>query len=163
MQIAGFMLELSRIGAISQDAMSKWAVTGRPLTYNMNELVTLGGYPADQFALMTSFDRVSDFFLRAQSFQTHLEAQRNIAGDNEDLAWEQFIAHRCFAELVPTHIQGNDRPFRLFYNDLRPINMLVNPETLQITAVLDLEFTNAMPAQFDAYRKERESDERFDK
>jgi len=26
--------------------------------------------------------------------------------------------------------------------------MLVNPETLRITAVLDVEFTNAMPAQF---------------
>ncbi|EXK77770.1 hypothetical protein FOQG_17539 [Fusarium oxysporum f. sp. raphani 54005] len=155
-QIAGFMLELSRlsfsrIGAISQDATSgQWAVNGRPLTYDMNEVVTLGDYPADQFATMSSFDRASDFFLgRAQSFQTHLEAQRNVAGDDEDLAWKQYVARHCYAELISTHgIESDEGPFRLFCDDLRPTNMLVNPETLQITAVLDLEFTNAMPAQF---------------
>jgi hypothetical protein len=33
------------------------------------------------------FDRVSDFFTaRAHYFQTHLETQRNIAGDNEEVA-----------------------------------------------------------------------------
>ncbi|KPA38624.1 hypothetical protein FLAG1_08537 [Fusarium langsethiae] len=155
-QIAGFMLELSRlgfsrIGAISQDATSnQWAVTGRPLTYDMNEVVTLGGYPADQFATLTSFDRASDFFLgRAQSFKIHLEAQRNIAGGDEDRALDRFVARRCFAELVPTYgIQDDEGPFQLFCDDLRPTNMLVNPKTLQITAVLDFEFTNAMPAQF---------------
>ncbi|KAM0268991.1 hypothetical protein ACHAPA_004592 [Fusarium lateritium] len=128
-QIAGFMLELSRlgfsrIGAISQDATSgQWAVTGRPLT---------------------------DFFLgRVQSFKIHLEAQRNIAGGDEDCALDRFVARRCFAELVPTYgIQDDEGPFQLFCDDLRPTNMLVNPKTLQITAVLDFEFTNAMPAQF---------------
>jgi len=38
-------------------------------------------------------------------------------------------------------------PFLPFCDDLRPSNMLVDLETLTITAVLDLEFTNAMPAQ----------------
>ncbi|KAI1774270.1 hypothetical protein F4818DRAFT_452333 [Hypoxylon cercidicola] len=155
-QIASFMLELShlefpRIGAISKDATSgQWAVTGRPLTYDMNEVVTLGGYPAGQFATMASFDRADNYFAsRAQCFQTHLEAQRNIVGDDEDLAWNHFVARRSFAELIPTHgTIDNAGPFRLFCDDLRPTNMLVNPETLRITAVLDFEFTNAMPAQF---------------
>lgn len=31
---------------------------------------------------------------------------------------------------------------------MRPSNMLINPKTLRITALLDVEFTNAMPAQF---------------
>ncbi len=155
-QVAGFMLELSRlefprIGAISRDTTSgQWTVTGRPLTYDMNEVVTLGGYPADQFTTMTSFDRASDYFAaRAQCFQRHLEAQRNIAGDDEDLAWSQFVARRCFAALIPTHGSLDDAgPFRPFCDDLRPTNMLVDPETMRITAVLDFEFTNAMPAQF---------------
>ncbi|KAF9784240.1 hypothetical protein IL306_007708 [Fusarium sp. DS 682] len=155
-QIAGFMLELSRlsfsrIGAISQDDKSgEWTVTGRPLTYDMNELVTLGGYPASQFDTTSPFDGATDFFQwHAQTFQRHLEAQRNIAGDDEDLAWKQFAARRCFAELIPTHGSvDNEGSFRLFCDDLRPTNMLVNPETLQITAVLDLEFTNSMPVQF---------------
>ncbi|OAX83088.1 hypothetical protein ACJ72_02559 [Emergomyces africanus] len=39
-------------------------------------------------------------------------------------------------------------PSNFLCNDFRPANILINSETLQITAVLELEFTNAMPAQF---------------
>lgn len=42
----------------------------------------------------------------------------------------------------------NTGPFRIFCDDLRPGNMLIDPETLRITAVIDFEFTNVMPAQF---------------
>jgi hypothetical protein len=51
-QIASFMLELSqpefpRISAISKDAVSsEWTVTRRLLTYDMNEVVTIGDCPA---------------------------------------------------------------------------------------------------------------------
>jgi hypothetical protein len=41
-----------------------------------------------------------------------------------------------------------DSPFELYCDDLQPTNMLADPETLKVTAVLDFEFTNAMPAQF---------------
>ncbi|KAK2030657.1 hypothetical protein LX32DRAFT_716649 [Colletotrichum zoysiae] len=155
-QIAGFMLELSRlsfsrIGAISQNAMSgQWEVTRRPLTYDMNEVVTLGGYPTDRLNPAAPFDCASQFFAaRGKAFQVHLEAQRNIAADDEDLAWNEFVARRCFAHMIPTHGAVSEHgPFPLSCDDLRPTNMLVDPETLRITAVLDFEFTNAMPAQF---------------
>jgi hypothetical protein len=154
-QIADFMLQLSRlefsrIGAISKDAASgRWAVVGRPLTYDMNEVVTLAGYPPDQFAMTAPFDRASDYFAaRAHYFQTHVETQRNIAGDSEEVAWSQLVARRRFAELIPAYCVDDAGPFRLFCDDLRPTNMLADPETLRITAVLDFEFTNAMPAQF---------------
>jgi hypothetical protein len=39
-------------------------------------------------------------------------------------------------------------PFKIFCDDFRPQNILVDPSTLRIKAVLDLEFTNAMPSQF---------------
>lgn len=153
-QIASFTLELSRleferIGAISKDTISgEWAVTGRPLTYDMNEVITVGGCSADQIA--TLFDRADDYFAScARHFQAHLTAQRNIAGDDEDLAWRQFVARHCFAKLVPVYgTVDNAGPFRLFCDDLRPTNMLIDPKTLRITAVFDFEFTNAMPAQF---------------
>lgn len=156
-QIASFLLELSRlefprIGAISKDATSgEWAVTGRPLTYDMNEVVTVGGCPAEELAAMAApFDRATDYFAAcAQYFQRHQEAQRNIASDDEVVAWEQFIARRCFAKLIPTYGTVDDAgPFRLFCDDLRPSNMFIDPETLRITAVFDFEFTNVMPAQF---------------
>lgn len=81
----------------------------------MNEVVTVGGCPAEQFATMAPFDRASDYFAAcAQYFQTHLETQRNIAGDDEDLAWRQFVARCCFAKLIPTYSTvDNDGPFRL--------------------------------------------------
>ena len=53
-QIAIYVLQLSqltftRIGAISMDnASNTWSVTRRPLTYNMNELETVAGYPDEQ-------------------------------------------------------------------------------------------------------------------
>ncbi|KAL1850486.1 hypothetical protein Daus18300_012900 [Diaporthe australafricana] len=99
---------------------------------------------------MAPFDRADAYFAAcAQYFQTHLEAQRNIAGDDEDLAWRQFIARHCFPKLIPTYgTVDNAGPFRLFCDDLRPTNMLVDPKTLRITAVFDFEFTNVMPAQF---------------
>ncbi|WQF90419.1 hypothetical protein CDEST_15433 [Colletotrichum destructivum] len=144
-QIAGFMLELSRvefprIGAISQNATSgQRDVTRRPLTYDINEVVTLA-----------PFNFVSHLFAaRAQSFQVHLEAQRNIAGDGGNLAWNQFVARHYFARMVSTQDTVNETgPFRLFCNGLRPTNMLADSETLRISSVLDFEFTNAMPAQF---------------
>ncbi|ROT35124.1 hypothetical protein SODALDRAFT_329301 [Sodiomyces alkalinus F11] len=156
-QIAGFILELSRlqfprIGAISKDAASgDWAVTGRPLTFDMNEVVTVGGCPAEHFTAMSPFDRATAYFAAcAQYFQAHLDAQRNIAGDDEDIAWSQFVARRCFAKLIPAYatVVDDDGPFRLFCDDLRPTNMLIDPKTLRITALFDFEFTNVMPAQF---------------
>jgi hypothetical protein len=159
-QIAGFLLELSRlefprIGAISKNAASgEWTVTDRPLTWNMNELVTLGDHPAEELNTTEPFERASDYFLvKAKQFKTHLERQRNVAQDDEKEAWDRFVARRVFEKLIPVYNvsdEGEEGRFRLFCDDMRPTNMLVDPETLRITAVLDWEFTNAMPAQFTA-------------
>ncbi|KAG9772804.1 hypothetical protein KCU88_g6020, partial [Aureobasidium melanogenum] len=65
-QIAGYILQLSQltfsqIGAISKDHNSNiWSVAARPLTYNMNELATVAGYPNDQFSTQP-FNRTSDY------------------------------------------------------------------------------------------------------
>lgn len=150
-QIAGYLLQLSqlsfnRIGAISKDG-STWSITKRPLTYNMNELATVAGYPQDRFSTST-FDCASEYFSRvSHDHLTHLRTQRNIA-DNPEIARARFVARRRFAQLIPRYCISDSGPFLPFCDDLRPSNMLVDPQTLQITAVLDLEFTNAMPAQF---------------
>ncbi|UNI15503.1 hypothetical protein JDV02_002031 [Purpureocillium takamizusanense] len=150
-QIASYLLQLSRlsfnrIGAISKDG-SKWSVTKRPLTYNMNELATVAGYPQNRFPTST-FDRASDYFASlSREHLAHLWTQRNIADDAE-IARARFVARRRFAQLIPYYCISDSGPFLPFCDDLRPSNMLVDPKTLKITAVLDLEFTNAMPAQF---------------
>jgi len=152
-QIADYMLQLSQltfthIGAISIDhASNTWAVTRRPLTYNMNELATVAGYPDNQFPT-APFDRASDYLMSvANEHLTHLWTQRNLA-DNPEIAQERFIARHRFAQLIPKYCIDDAGPFIPFCDDMRPSNMLINPETLCITAVLDFEFTNIMPAQF---------------
>ena len=68
-QVAGFMLELSRlefprIGAISKDTVSgQWTVAEPPLTYDMNEVVGFAGFPADYFTTMPLFAHSSDYFI----------------------------------------------------------------------------------------------------
>ncbi|KAI1766385.1 phosphotransferase enzyme family protein-like protein [Hypoxylon sp. FL1150] len=153
-QIADFLLQLSRlefshIGALSKnDESGQWDVTKRPLTCDMNEVASLGNYPAENFSAIP-FNNASEYFrARSHYYMTHLEAQRNIAGDDEELAWSLFIARHNFAKLIPKYCLDDTGPFRLYCDDLRPSNMLADPETLQITAVLDLEFTNVMPGQY---------------
>lgn len=152
-QIADYLHQLSKleftgIGAISQDGNSgAWLVTRRPLTYNMNELASVSGFPMDQFPA-TPLSSTGEFLRwTAQQHLTHLWTQRNLA-DDSDIAKARFVARHRFSQLVEkfcAHDKGMTIPF---CDDLRPANMLVNPETLQITAVIDFEFTNAMPAQF---------------
>ena len=152
-QIAHYMLQLSQItfshiGAISKDpASSTWYVSERPLTYNMNELATVAGYPSNQFP-SAPFDRASDYLRTlANEHLTYLWTQRNLA-DNPEIAQKRFIARHRFAQLIPKYCIDDTGPFIPFCDDMRPSNILVDPETYRITAVLDFEFTNAMPAQF---------------
>lgn len=152
-QIADYMLQVSRlrfprIGAISKDSISdEWVVVSRPLTYNMNDLMTSTGYPVDQFPT-APFSRTSDYFTAiANEHMTHFQTQRNLATSETDARW-RFTARHCFAQLIPKYCVDDAGPFTLFCDDLRPANMRADPDTLRITAVLDFEFTNAMPAQF---------------
>lgn len=157
-QIAGFMLQLYRfefssIGAIAQDPNESktWSATRRPLTYNMNELVTCANYPPALCS--TEPFRSTREYLGALTDQhvNHLNIQRNLADDACD-AERRYVARHLFARLAADRYQTdrdrNTGPFRLFCDDFRPSNMLIDESTLQITAVLDFEFTNAMPAQF---------------
>lgn len=150
-QIADYLVQLSQltfthIGAISKDG-KMWSVMKRPLTYNMNELATVAGYPSDLFPSST-FDRASAYLKSvAHEHLAHLWTQHNLA-DDSDIAQARFITRHRFIQLIPKYCIDDAGPFIPFCDDLRPSNMLVHPETLQITAVLDFEFTNAMPAQF---------------
>ncbi|KAH7370306.1 hypothetical protein BKA65DRAFT_488132 [Rhexocercosporidium sp. MPI-PUGE-AT-0058] len=123
-QLASFMLELSRlefprIGAILRTPFA--------------------GFPAEHFKTMPVFDRSSNYF--AARAQCLLRCK--------DITWGRYVARHCFAKLIPTYGMIDDAgPHRLFCDDMRPLNMLINPETMEITALLDFEFTNVMPAQF---------------
>ncbi|OJJ67658.1 hypothetical protein ASPBRDRAFT_58755 [Aspergillus brasiliensis CBS 101740] len=139
-QIAYYLFQLSqltfaRIGAISKDqASNEW----HPLS---------PGYSDDRFPT-APFDRASDYLRSiASEHLTHLWIQRNLADDPE-IAQKRFIARHQFAQLIPKYYPEDSGLCIPFCDDMRPSNMLIDPETLRITAILDFEFTNAMPAEF---------------
>jgi hypothetical protein len=152
-QIADFMLQLyqfnfSGIRAISKDAEAgSWSVKRRPLTYSMNELATSTFYPVDEFP-SNPFNTASDYFQSLmQAHLTHLRTQRNFCSSPK-AAEELYVSRHLLAQLVSKYTVNDSGPFKLFCDDFRCQNMLVNPENLRITAVLDLEFTNAMPERY---------------
>ncbi|KAF1847815.1 phosphotransferase enzyme family protein-like protein [Cucurbitaria berberidis CBS 394.84] len=152
-QIADIVLQLYRfdfdhIGAISKDSSTgTWSVTRRPLTYSMNELATTALYPVDKFPT-APFASAREYFESLLSEQkTHLWTQRNLCGSPVE-AKDRYISRHLFAQLVDRHCINDHGPFKLFCDDFRPQNILVDPTTLRIKAVLDLEFTNAMPSQY---------------
>ncbi|KAI8943305.1 hypothetical protein NX059_001325 [Plenodomus lindquistii] len=153
-QLAEFVLEISKvdfgeIGAISKDSSTNfWSATEAPFTYNMNEMaVTVSQYPCHTFP--TSTFKTTKEFLEYQSDEnlTHLNVQRNLASNAED-ARRRYIARHRFRQLIPRFCKYNNGPFKLFCDDLQPSNMLADPETYKIHAIIDWEFTHAMPAQF---------------
>jgi hypothetical protein len=152
--ISNYMLQLSgipfpRIGAISKSTESgEWTVESRPLTYNANEMVSTSSFPIEKIP-QAPFDTARRFLeAAAATHDLHLRTQRNIACDRGTAA-ARYIARREYRKLIPKYCtENNNGPFRLFCDDFRPSNILVDPETFQITAVLGWEFTNAMPAQF---------------
>ncbi|KAF1912802.1 phosphotransferase enzyme family protein-like protein [Ampelomyces quisqualis] len=152
-QLSDIMLELysfdfDRIGAISKEVISgSWSVTGRPLTYTMNELATTAFFPVKEFP-STTFTSTREYvqYLTTEH-KTHLWTQRNICGSPLE-ARDRYVSRLLYAKSIDKHCMNDNGPFKLFCDDFRPQNILVDPETLRIKAVLDLEFTNAMPSQF---------------
>ncbi|KAH7396192.1 phosphotransferase enzyme family protein-like protein [Pyrenochaeta sp. MPI-SDFR-AT-0127] len=141
-QIADITLQLYRfnfdhIGAISKDSSTgTWSVTRRPLTYSMNELATTAFYPVDEFPA-APFASACEYF----------QSLRNICGSPIE-AHNRYISRHLFAQSVNRHYIDDRGPFKIFCDDFRPQNILVDPITFRIKAILDLEFTNAMPSQY---------------
>ncbi|CAK7217403.1 hypothetical protein SCUCBS95973_003139 [Sporothrix curviconia] len=175
-QLAAIMLELSqprfdKIGSITRAADGSWAVTKRPLTYDMYvHLSGVPGFPMDAWPLgpLKSAEEYKAFVshLRHQQmmclrninlpgtwnaegfldFQTgkHINVQRAMATAGGRLLSRKAMDLPDYA----AHLNGDNGPFAIFCPDLSAFDILADPDTGRITALLDLEFTNAMPAAF---------------
>ncbi|KAH7157659.1 hypothetical protein B0J13DRAFT_650261 [Dactylonectria estremocensis] len=138
-------LEFSLIGAISKDASETWAVTNRPLTYDINELATGTGYSVAQLPT-APFHRTSNFFQSVSNQRLfHLETQQSLAKDEADVR-RRFIARHRFKQPIPEYGINGGNPFKVFCNDMQPAHMLTGLKTLQIAPNLNFEFTDSMPA-----------------
>lgn len=155
-KVADILLELSKpsfdkIGSLTGNATS-WSIDDRPLTMNMNELVQLGNFPRSKLPSST-FDTASSYYQTlAETHFMHRATQRNDAVESEKDGFRKYVARRLFCKLASASRLGDSNtsdsgPFKLFCDDLRPTNILLD-ENMKIVAVIDWEFTYAALAEF---------------
>ncbi|ATY65984.1 kinase-like domain [Cordyceps militaris] len=160
-QIASFYLELYRVpfngigSVVRNKTTGQWSLR-RPLTIDMHQLVLgVSNYPTNDWPTrgFTNAKGYLDFVWDQQSKQ--LRNLRNLNTpceplSSEDIARLRFEARYRFKQLSnsPEFRLHDNFGFRAFNPDLDPRNMTVDPDTGKILGVFDLEFTNAMPAQF---------------
>lgn len=157
-QLAGILIQLStpslpRIGSLSQTDDFTWEVARRPLSMNMNELVRLGGLPRSKLPdLYATFNTSSSYMEALADLNIeHLVHQRNDSVESADDCRRKFVARQLFRKLARDKRLTNPLlekgPFKIWCDDLRPANVLLN-ENMQITGVVDWEFTYAAPVEF---------------
>ena len=156
-QVANILLELSKlsfdkIGSLSRNNNANgWSISNRPLTMNMNELVQLGNFPP-QMLPQSPYTTASSYYQTlARTEFMHLETQRNDAVNSEEDCRSKYISRKLFIKLAAeSRLHNHDTdsgPFKLFCDDLRPTNILLDDD-MNIAAVIDWEFTYAAPAEF---------------
>ncbi|KAM3426287.1 hypothetical protein MY4824_010033 [Beauveria thailandica] len=157
-ELGNVLLELScaefpAIGSLAQTDDGTWRVRHRPLTMHMNELVRLGSMPRSRLlGPDATFNTSSDYYQHlANQHLEHLRQQRNDIIDDETDCRRKFIARKLFQKLARddklASISYRTGPFKLWCDDLRPMNVLTNGGG-QVAAVLDWEFTYVAPAEF---------------
>ncbi|THY76593.1 hypothetical protein D6C87_04364 [Aureobasidium pullulans] len=157
-QMANILLELAehdfdKIGALSMtegdDALPSWSIDHRPMTMKMNDVEAGSNVIVDDHTL-PPFETTTDYMQHlVQQNITHLHKQRNSIDDAAD-ARRKFILRCRIEALVPyftskTHESG---PFKLFCDDFRFGNVLIDEDTLEFTGVIDWEWTYTAPHQF---------------
>lgn len=154
-QMADILLELSkhsfpRIGSLTKADNGSWPVLRRPVTLNMNELVQLANYPRSELP-STRFPTSADYLKAlADMHIMHLSSQRNDAINSAVDCRRKYIARHLFRKLAsPSQPRGGDyhQSFKLFCDDMRPSNVLVDAD-YKIVAVIDWEYTYAAPVEF---------------
>ena len=152
-EMAAIILELARlefdaIGAL-HEVDGHFAVTSRPLTFNMNELMVSANLPESVFPSQT-FRSASDYFesLAVQHI-LQLRLQQNDAVSSEDDCRRKIAARFLFLNIVKKFsTEYSHSRFRLYCDDFRPSNVLVNLTDGSVSGVIDWEFTYAAPAEF---------------
>ncbi|KAM3449582.1 hypothetical protein MY3296_006802 [Beauveria thailandica] len=147
-------LELPAIGSLQQTDEFSWGVTHRPLSMHMNELVRLGTLPRAKLP-DARFKSSSDYFESlSQLHLEHLTWQRNDAVQSKPDCQRKYVARHLFRKLAierkllsGIHDIYNNGPFKIWCDDLRPTNILLDA-SLQIVGVVDWEFAYAAPAEF---------------
>ncbi|KAF4969893.1 hypothetical protein FSARC_2950 [Fusarium sarcochroum] len=165
-----YRLRFERIGSITKDETTgKWAVTKRPLTQDMHQFaIGIHDFPTKAWPTGPLQSNKSYFDFVNSQHTVQLWHLRNINasdaeqdGDGEltaaerlkkssETARRRYVARHGIRQLTDHFCATDDdaETFRAFNPDLDPRNLLVDPETGDITGLIDFEFTNSMPSQF---------------
>ncbi|THY08716.1 hypothetical protein D6D01_09620 [Aureobasidium pullulans] len=171
--MANILLELSehdfdKIGALSMTeedvTLPSWSIEHRPMTMKMNDVEAGGNVIVDgmialgsSLPLLTFIDHTLPPFETSMDYMqhlvqqniAHLHEQRNSIDDATD-ARRKFILRCRMEALVPyfTSTTNDSGPFKIFCDDFRLGNVLIDEITLEFTGVIDWEWTYAAPHQF---------------
>ncbi|KAG9604882.1 hypothetical protein KCU77_g945, partial [Aureobasidium melanogenum] len=157
-QMASILLELAKhdfdkIGALSADQdyskISPWSVDSRPMTLRVNDIEAGGNVVVDNHNL-PAFETTTEYMRNlVQQNITHLHEQRNSIDDAAD-ARRKFVLRCRMMELVPyfVSLDHDTGPFKLFCDDFRFGNVLMNETTLKFTGVINWEWAYTAPYQF---------------
>ncbi|RDW67429.1 uncharacterized protein DSM5745_09295 [Aspergillus mulundensis] len=155
-EMADVLLQLSRvtlpqIGSLTQVDDFTWDSSSRPLTFAMNQLVSLGTLPRSKLPRRHFGSAQAYFESLADLHMDHLVHQRNDAVDSEDDCRRKYVARFLFRRLGRegqlTSPETDHGPFPLWCDDFRPANVLLN-DKLQSVGVVDWEFSYAAPVEF---------------
>ncbi|KAF9769361.1 hypothetical protein IL306_013230 [Fusarium sp. DS 682] len=163
-QMANIVLQLStltfdRIGSLVQDKDGGFCVSGRPLTMNMNSILEFTEAPASLLPNQQYSSATEWYSALADMHLTQLVFQHNDAIEDEDDAKDKYVARQLFRRLAAEgrlasgfdtdedQQSGKEATFRLFSEDLRPSNVLIDKD-LRVVGVIDWEFVYIAPSQF---------------
>ncbi|KAK8863110.1 phosphotransferase family protein [Apiospora arundinis] len=160
-QMANILLQLSNLSfprggslVMDKDGSSPASVGGRPLIANMAHMVVHTNAPVSILPPARTYDSSNEWYRDlADMHMAQLVLQHNDAVDDEDDARDKYVARQMFRNIaaenrvLPGPSSPPDNEFRLFSEDLRPANVLLD-EDLRVVGVIDWEFAYAAPAQF---------------
>ncbi|KAH8168578.1 phosphotransferase enzyme family protein [Sarocladium implicatum] len=161
-QMANIVLQLSRltfdhIGSLVET--EDFQVSGRPLTMNMNSILEFTEAPQSLLPNRQYSTSAEWYSALADMHMTQLVFQHNDAIEDEDDARDKYVARQLFRRLAAEGRLGSafdefadcqggkEVAFRLFSEDLRPSNVLIDKD-LRVVGVIDWEFAYVAPSQF---------------
>ncbi|KAK1769600.1 hypothetical protein QBC33DRAFT_576756 [Phialemonium atrogriseum] len=151
------------IGSLAQTDENTFLVAGRPITQNMNNMLQLANIPRATLPPGDRIYRTADewYLALAEMHMAQLIFQHNDLVTSTDDCQNKYVARQLFLRLAkqgrlstfgfnqPSTLSApsGSSSFRLWCDDLRPSNILLN-EAEEIVAVIDWEFSYVAPTQF---------------
>lgn len=161
------------IGSLAQTDENTFLVAGRPITQNMNNMLQLANMPRATLPPVGRIYKTADewYLALAEMHMAQLVFQHNDLVTSMDGCRSKYVARQLFLRLAkqgrlstfglvdddwsaqsknqPSTLSAPSRSssFRLWCDDLRPSNILLN-EAEEIVAVIDWEFAYVAPTQF---------------